>query len=162
MMHKSVLIDTCFLIKLLNPAETLHTNAVRYYEFFVTSKIQIYISTISIAEYCTKGKFEDIPIRQLRVLPFNWDHAIKAGEFTATVFRQKNIQSESIKPRSVIPNDSKLFAQADIDKSITCFVTSDELGEKVYKMISAEHNPKFEYWDINTPINERIGEFDLK
>lgn len=160
-MHKAVLIDTCFLIKLLNPSESLHVNAVKYYEFFLSSKIQIYISTITIAEYCTRGKFQDIPLKQLRILPFNWDHAIKAGEFTSTVFRQKNIQLETIKPRAVIPNDSKLLAQADVDKLITCFLTSDEIGEKIYKMISSEQNPKFDYWDINIPLSERIGELDF-
>lgn len=91
MMHKSVLIDTCFLIKLLNPLDPLHNSALKYYEYFLNSKIQICISTISIAEYCTKGKIQDLPLRQLKIIPFNWNHAIKAGEFTSTVFRQKNI-----------------------------------------------------------------------
>lgn len=160
-MHKSVLIDTCLLIKLLNPNDPLHTETVKYYKYFLDSKIQICISTISIAEYCTKGNFEDIPLKQLRVIPFNWNHAIKAGQFTATVFKQKGIQTQSLKPRAIIPNDSKLFAQADVEENITCFVTSDEMGEKVFRIITAEHIVRFEYWDINIPLNERIGELGL-
>jgi predicted nucleic acid-binding protein len=161
-MPKAVLLDTCFLIKLLNPADVLHLEALKYYEYFINNKIIIYLSTISVAEYCVRGKFEDIPLRQMRVLPFNWDHAKRAGDFTATVYRQKSLQKTAITNRAVIPNDSKLFAQADVDKQITCFVTSDEEGEKVYRLISSEQNPRFEYWDINIPLSERISEFPFE
>lgn len=33
------------------------------------------ISTISIAEYCTGGKIDELPLKFLQILPFNVQHA---------------------------------------------------------------------------------------
>lgn len=158
MMNNGVLLDTCFLIKLLNSKDDLHSSAKDYYSYFLSSKIQMYISTITIAKYCIRGKIEDIPMKHIKILPFNWSHAIKAGSFMETVFRQKNSNAENIRPRAIIPNDSKLFAQVAAEELITCFVTSDEMGKKIYNIIRSEHSPNFEYWDVNIPLSQCLNE----
>lgn len=35
------------------------------------------------------------------------------------------------------------------------------MGEKVYRMICGEHNPKFDYWDINIPLSQRLGTLEF-
>ena len=62
-MRHSVLLDTSFFIRLLNDEDPLHKNAVGYYKYFLENETALKISTISIAEYCTMGKLEDLPLR---------------------------------------------------------------------------------------------------
>lgn len=156
-MHKAVLIDTCFLIKLLDKNSDLHQNAVDYFRYFVKEKIVMKISTISIAEYCVRGNLEDIPIRNLQVLNFNLPHAGLAGCFAETVFRHKRNGDIGAEIRAIIPNDTKLFAQASYENTITCFVTCDGKAETVYNAIKSEHMVSFAFWNINTPVSEMVG-----
>ncbi|MGZ6488798.1 MAG: hypothetical protein ACXVDU_02325 [Bacteroidia bacterium] len=120
------------------------------------------IYTISIAEYCVLGQHEDLPFTNLQVLPFNFDDSKKAGEFAKIIFEEKGIERESLKPRAIIPNDSKLFAQADVDESITHFVTSDTRSGAVIKILKNRTAVRFDFLDINTPYHEAFGVLDLK
>jgi len=56
-------------------------------------------------------------------------------------------------PRAIIPNDYKLFAQADLDKSVSHFVTSDLRSNNTLNMLKKEVNPKFEIINI-PPLSE--------
>lgn len=51
-MHKGVLLDTSFFLRFLNEADPLFLNADGYYRYFIDEEIPMFISTISIAEYC--------------------------------------------------------------------------------------------------------------
>src|SRR5690606_20032734 len=116
-------------------------------------------STISIAEYCVGGKFDELPWRNLQILPFNTDHGIRAGEFARIVFKEKG--RLEISNRNIIPNDSKLFAQADLDKTVTHFMTSDQECKKIYNIIEDKTSLSFKIIDINIPYNECFGVLDL-
>ena len=124
-MKHSVLLDTSFFIRLLNDEDPLHSNAVGYFKYFLENEITLKISTISIAEYCVLGKLEDLPLKNVQIIPFNSKDAEKTGEFAEIIFAQNKINVEKLSPRALIPNDSKLFAQSDLDKTISYFVTSD-------------------------------------
>ncbi|MGK0363192.1 MAG: hypothetical protein ACI85O_000236, partial [Saprospiraceae bacterium] len=76
------------------------------------------------------GKLEDLPLKDIQIIPFNLNHAQKTGEFAKIIFSENKVAKEKLSPRAIIPNDSKLFAQADLDASITPFVTSDERSRK--------------------------------
>jgi predicted nucleic acid-binding protein len=124
-MKHSVLLDTSFFVRLLHDEDPLHNNAKGYYRYFLENEIILKVSTISIAEYCVRGKIDELPLRNIQIIPFNLDHAKRTGEFAAAIFEDNKIGKEKLSPRAIIPNDSKLFAQADLDNSITHFVTSD-------------------------------------
>lgn len=124
-MKHSVLLDTSFFIRLLNDEDPLHKNAVDYFRYFLENDIILKVSTISIAEYCVLGKLEDLPLKNIQILPFNLKEAEKTGQFANIIFTENKVSEEKLFPRAIIPNDSKLFAQADLDKSVTHFVTSD-------------------------------------
>ncbi|MGZ4065522.1 MAG: hypothetical protein ACXVPE_02325 [Bacteroidia bacterium] len=160
-MH-SVLLDTSFFIRLLNDEDPLHQNAREYFKYYLEKEIIMKIYTISIAEYCVLGQHEDLPFTNLQVLPFNFDDSKKAGEFAKIIFEEKGIERESLKPRAIIPNDSKLFAQADVDESITHFVTSDTRSGAVIKILKNRTAVRFDFLDINTPYHEAFGVLDLK
>jgi predicted nucleic acid-binding protein len=160
-MKHSVLLDTSFFIRLLNDRDPLHKNAVGYFKYFLEKEIVLKVSTISIAEYCVIGKLDDLPLRNIQIIPFNLDHAKKTGEFAKVIFDQNKISQKKLTPRAIIPNDSKLFAQADIDKSITHFITSDERSKKTLTRLKKELNPKFDIISIAVPFNEVFGILEI-
>jgi len=71
------------------------------------------------------------------------------------------IASEKLLPRPIIPNDSKLFSQADLDESVTHFVTSDERSLNTLKALKTVISPKFEIIIIKIPYNQTFGILDL-
>lgn len=158
-MTHSILLDTSFFIRLLNETDKLHQNALGYFKYYLEKDFILKCSTISIAEYCVKGQFDELPWRNLQVLPFNTDHGIRAGEFARVVFKERG--RLEISNRNIIPNDSKLFAQADVDKSVEYFLTSDQECKKVYNTIADNFSLSFKIIDINTPYNERFGVFNF-
>ncbi len=160
-MRHSVLLDTSFFIRLLNDEDPLHSNAKRYFQYFLENEISLKLSTISIAEYCVKGNIDELPLRNIQIIPFNLDHAKRTGLFAEAIFEENRIGKEKLSPRAIIPNDSKLFAQADLDKSITYFVTSDKRSQSTFSILRKRINPTFEIIDISKPYNETFGILNL-
>ena len=102
------------------------------FKYFLENKILLKVSTISIAEYCVKGEMDELPLRNMEIISFNLEHAIKTAEFASVLFEANRISEQKIYPRTIIPNDSKLFAQADLDRDIRYFVTSDSRLKSIY------------------------------
>lgn len=161
-MTHSVLLDTSFFIRLLNDQDPLHKNAVGFYKYFLEHEINLKISTISIAEYCVLGKLEELPLKNLQILPFNLKEAERTGLFANIIFSESKIEIASLTPRAIIPNDSKLFAQADLDKSISHFVTSDVRSKKTLELLKRKASPKFAIISIDIPHTEAFGILDLQ
>jgi predicted nucleic acid-binding protein len=161
-MAHSVLLDTSFFIRLLNDEDHLHVNAKGYFKYFLDNDIIMKISTISIAEYCVLGRITELPLKNIFIVPFNLDHAEKAGEFASIIFSENNVSKESLHPRAIIPNDSKLFAQADKDNSITHFVTSDKRSQNTFRLLKKKTIPKFEIIDISVSHDQVFGIIDFK
>jgi len=160
-MKHSVLLDTSFFIRLLNDEDLLHKNAVGYFKYFLENEICLKVSTISIAEYCVLGKLDDLPLNNIQILPFNLKEAERTGEFAKIIFFENKISMAKLFPRAIIPNDSKLFAQADLDKTITHFVTSDIRSKKTLMMLKNGINPKFDIISIEIPFTQTFGILDL-
>jgi predicted nucleic acid-binding protein len=153
-MKHSVLLDTSFFIRLLNDEDPLHQNALGYFKYFLDQGVILKVSTVSIAEYCVRGKLEDLPLKNVQIIPFNVKHAQRTGEFAKILFKENSIAVEQLMPRAIIPNDSKLFAQADLDNSITYFVTSDKRSTNTLAKLKKGTNPKFEIIDIQVPYHK--------
>lgn len=154
-MHKSVLLDTSFFIRFLNDEDPLFKNADGYFRYFLQHQIAMKISTISIAEYCTGGSLDELPLRNLEILPFNLNHAKRTGEFARIVFQKKG--TLKFNERNIIPNDTKLFAQADCDRTVDYYLSSDSESLKVHKLLQQESNPQFQFIDLKIPYNEMFG-----
>jgi len=78
MTHRSVLLDTSFFLRFLNDADPLFKNADGYFRYFIQQEIAMVISTISIAEYCVGGDINELPLRNLQILPFNLEPTPKS------------------------------------------------------------------------------------
>ncbi len=133
MMHKAVLLDTSFFIRFLNDSDPLFKNADGYFRYFLQEEIIMMVSTISIAEYCVGGDVHELPLRNLQIVPFNLDHAQKTGKLAKIVFQNKG--KLKLNQRNIIPNDSKLFAQADHEKMISFYLSSDTESLKIYNLL---------------------------
>lgn len=62
-MTKAVLLDSGFLIRLMNPYEPLHHVALALFKKYVTERIICKVSTIALAEYGVKGDLKFLPTR---------------------------------------------------------------------------------------------------
>lgn len=159
-MGKGVLCDTSFFIRLLDKSSDLHQSAKDYFRYLLDQDYHLLISTISIAEYAVGGSISGLPLKNLQILPFNYDHAKRTGQFAKTVFAKKGMLK--LAERNLIPNDSKLFAQADVEKSIGFYITSDLESKKIYDLFHAsDTKPAFEFITLQTPYNEQFGVLDL-
>lgn len=147
----TILLDTNFLINLLGGTErTFHKNASYYYERFLKSSNTLKVSTISVAEYCAgeTAKVEDILYKSFKILPFTIFHAERAGQFAKIVYKYRKETDQKIKPRRVIADDTKLFAQADIDKSITHFLTAGKTCRKIFNLLGDYTTLNFKFIDL--------------
>lgn len=159
MIHKSVLLDTSFFIRFLNDDDPLFKNADGYFRYFIKEEITMMISTISIAEFCVLGDINELPLKNLQIIPFNLDHSKKTGEFAKIVFQKKG--KLKLNERNIIPNDTKLFSQADCQKTIEFYLSSDTESLKIYNLLKEETKPRFIFIDLNVPYNETFGILDL-
>lgn len=158
-MHKSVLLDTSFFLRFLNESDPLFKNADGYFRYFIKEEITMMISTISIAEYCVGGDIHELPLRNLQIIPFNLDHSKRTGEFARIIFQNKG--KLKLNERNIIPNDTKLFSQADCEKSVEFYVSSDSESFKIYSLLTIESNPKFKFIDLKVPHYEIFGLLNL-
>lgn len=155
-----VLLDTSFLIRLLKKDDRLHQNAKDYFKYFLENKIILKCSTIAIAEYCVKGISDQLPLKNIQILPFNFHHAVKAGEFAKIIFEKKG--KLELTDRKIIPNDTNMFAQADFEDSIDAYLTSDTESKKIFDILIKNITLSFKWIDIHSTVNEAIGLLDLK
>lgn len=158
-MPKSVLLDTSFFIRFLNDSDPLFSNAEGYFKYFLQKEIFMLISTISIAEYCVRGDVHELPLKNLQIIPFNLDHAKRTGEFAAHVFDHK--KSLDLENRNIIPNDTKLFAQADAIQSVDYYLSSDVKSLDIYNILKPTFNPRFLFLNLNNTYQQSFGLLDL-
>lgn len=153
--HK-VLLDTSFLIRLLDENSNLHQNALDYYRFFLENGYELYVSTISVAEYCVKGHIEHLPWDVLHVIPFNLDHAKLAGVYAAIIYEAREKGVYVTEDRLIIPNDTMIFSQVELSE-LDYFATSDTKSANAIRIVSDHAGTHFRHLDIHTPYTEMFG-----
>lgn len=156
-----VLCDTSFFIRWAKPDDGLHKSAQEHLKFLVEGGHILYVSTIALAEYAVRGTISHLPLRYFRVLPFNVDHAQRAGEFARIVFDARKDMPVQLDQRAVIANDTKLFAQADVVNAITHYLTADRECEKVFTLLKSVVTPKFQFAHLSTPWHQTFGHLNL-
>lgn len=158
---RAVLLDTSFFIRFLNDNDPLFKNADGYFRYFLEEEIDMLISTVSIAEYCIGGDVHELPLKNLQIIPFNLNHAQRTGEFAKIAFQERANKTLQVNDRKIIPNDTKLFAQADTEIAIEFYLSSDSESFKVYNAIKEKANLKFQFIDLHTPHHQTFGILDL-
>lgn len=67
--REGVFCDTSFFIRLLDKNDPLHHNAKGYFKYLAERDFQLMISTIAIAEYCVRGDVNELPLKNLQIIP---------------------------------------------------------------------------------------------
>ena len=160
-MPKGVLLDTSFFLRFLKEDDPLFKNADDYFRYFLKEDYSLYVSTVTIAEFCVGGTPDEMPLKNLRILPFNYNHALQTGHFARCLFEARRKGSIFFKERLLIPNDAKLFAQADSEAGIEHFITSDAESLKAFAILKQCARPMFSIIDLNIPYSETFGILDL-
>ena len=117
-MTVSVLLDTSFLISLVDQSRPNHKTSAQYYRFMLEQQFPMYFSAIVAAEFSIKQPITDLPLKNFRAIPFNVPHGKEAGRLWNALGRD---QGDS---RSVVRDDVKLIAQAN-HESIPFLLTED-------------------------------------
>jgi len=78
-MTASALLDTSFLISLVDGNRPNHAVAARYYRLMLDQNVTMYFSAIVAAEISIKQPITDFPLKNFRTVPFNIPHAVEAG-----------------------------------------------------------------------------------
>lgn len=158
---KKVFLDTSFFIRLLNPKESDHQNALTYFRRFTNEKVKLYLSSIVVAEYGIRGNTSLLPYPLLELVPFNFDHAKLTSTFARAAYEAKKKGALEVGKRVVIPNDTKLMAQAE-QEGADLFIARDSNFNSVHKFLNDKGLVSYKYLDLRIPPNEFYGELDLK
>ncbi len=155
----SVLLDTSFCIRLMKDTDDLHSHAVNYWEYFIRNKIEMYLSSIVIAEYSVKADPNLLPLKTMRILTFDYFDGKKAGEFHSAILENRdNLLGME---RAAVKDDCKLIAQMH-NKKIDAFVSSDnKVISKIYKPIESKLILNLGFIDFTKPLSEISGQFEF-
>ena len=154
-MH-SVLLDTSFCIRLLKKDEPLHPNAIDFFEYFLDQKIELYISTITIAEYSVKDDPNNLPLKTMKIIPFDFFDGKVAGEFYSILLEQKERTKDL--DRDAIKDDCKLIAQV-FNRKIEGYITKDRKSfSSIIKPITDVSGFTIELIDLSTSLKDYKGE----
>jgi predicted nucleic acid-binding protein len=106
-MKGPVLLDTSFLISLVDQNRANHIVAAQYYKFLLEQQIPIYFSAIVAAEIAIKQPITDFPLKNFRILPFNITHSVEAARIWNLLGGHDTGDN-----RAVVRDDVKIIAQA--------------------------------------------------
>lgn len=152
----SVLLDTSFCIRLLKSNDDLHQNAKDYFKYFLEKKIEIFLSSIVIAEYSVKDNPANLPLDFVKIIPFDFFDGKTAGEFHAILLNHKE-QVVNIE-RNVIKDDCKLMAQL-FNRNIQGYITKDRKSfSQIITPLQASKKFTLELLDLEIPLKDFKGE----
>jgi predicted nucleic acid-binding protein len=152
----SILLDTSFCIRLLKSNDALHQNAKDYFKYFLEQKIEIYLSSIVIAEYSVKDDANNLPLEFVKIIPFDFFDGKTAGEFHSILINNKE-QIANIE-RNVIKDDCKLIAQI-FNRKIGAYITKDRKSfGQIFMPIQNAKGFHIKLFDLEISLKDFKGE----
>lgn len=131
-MSNSVLLDTTFLISLVDNTRQNHSIAKDFYKYFIDNKYSMILSSIVTSEFCIKQPLTDLPLSNFKALPFNIPDSYHLSGLFIEEFKG---QLEGT-CRAAVKDDYKIVSQCNFNK-IAYFITEDEpLYNKLRKLKS--------------------------
>lgn len=120
LMKVPVMLDTSFLISLLDRNRPYHNVANQYYKNLLQRESPLYFSAIVAAEIAVRQPITDLPLKNFRSLPFNTPHSVEAGRIW-NLLREIVIGGH----RAAVKDDIKIIAQA-LHEKIPFILTEEE------------------------------------
>ena len=118
-MIAAVLLDTSFLISLVDGIRPNHSIAAQYYRLMLEQQSPMYFSAIVAAEFAIRQPITDLPLKNFRCIPFNIPHSNESARLWNALGKHDDGDN-----RAVVRDDVKLMAQA-AHESIPFIMTED-------------------------------------
>lgn len=152
----SVLLDNSFCIRLLKSDDEFHQNAKDYFQYFLENNVEMYLSTIVVAEYAVgDDPMHLLELQTFRLLEFDYEDAKISGEFTSELLHNKELRDTE--QRKVVINDLKLLAQIH-NRKIEAYITKDRKSlSKMINPLSISYGLDFEFIDLTIPLTQKLG-----
>jgi len=152
----SVLLDTSFCIRLGKPSDPLHQNALDYFQYFLENKVELYLSSIVIAEYSVKGDVADLPLKTMKIIPFDYFDGKTAGEFYSILLNLNKQQLD--REKNVVKDDCKLIAQI-YNRKLDAYISKDRKSfSQIINPLMKEKSFEVELLDLVISLNTYKGE----
>lgn len=152
---KSIMLDTSFLIRLMDEEDPLHSSALEYFRHFLDFKISIHVSTIAIAEYTVGDDYKNLPSEYFQVESFDFRDGITAGFLHKQLYGIKS--SIPGYQRRIIANDIKILAQLQT-KNIDGLISSDSESYKKYiDPLIAQGHLSMRFYDLRQTLSQTLG-----
>lgn len=120
-----VLFDTCTLVHLFNEATgELHQYALDVFNACQKNNWRIYLSTLTVAEYCVKGNLEPLLNKlSFRIISYDLRAAITAAEISKETLTDTSLRTPE-NGRNIIKVDTQIIANANAAE-LDYIVTAD-------------------------------------
>jgi len=119
-MMNSVLLDTTYLISLVDDTRANHQQAKDFFKYFVENKYAMILSSIATCEFCARQPLTDLPLSNFKLLPFN----ISDSHHLRTLFVEYVTHRITGENRVSVKDDFKLISQASYNQ-IDYLITED-------------------------------------
>lgn len=126
-MSDGAVVDTGFLISLVDRSRPCHDAAKQYYRYFLENGVTMFLPTVVAAEFAVKQPVTDLPLRNFRVLPFNMGDATRCADLNVSYYRNKHGAGQ----RDAVKDDFKIIAQA-VEQDARVLLTEDDETLVVY------------------------------
>jgi hypothetical protein len=127
MMRNGAVLDTGFLITLVDAHRASHEHAKAYYRYFLENGITLYLPTVVASEFGIKQPVTDLPLHNFKVLPFNLAESIRCANLNSAYYRSKVGSGQ----RDAVKDDFKIIAQAE-EQDALFLLTEDKNSMSVY------------------------------
>jgi len=150
----SILLDNSFVTRLFKMDDEYRENVVRYFEFFLNKRVDMYLSTIVVSEYAVISNPDKLKeLNSFQIIDFDYLDAVKSGRYFAFLKSQNENQV-----RNVVINDVKLLAQAD-NRKIDAFITKDRrMFTKMIKPLMENNYLNIRYLDLTIPFHTFLAQ----
>lgn len=128
MMRNGAVLDTGFLITLVDANRGAHEHAKAYYRYFLENGITLYLPTVVASEFFIKQPIEEFKLlHNFKLLPFNFAEAIRCANLNSSYYRNKTGAGQ----RDAVKDDFKIIAQAE-EQDAMFLLTEDTNSMSVY------------------------------
>ena len=119
-MSDGVVLDTGFLISLIDRKRPCHLATKDYYKYFLEHGVTMFLPTIVAAEFTLKQPITDLPLRNFRVLPFTLPDAMRCAGLNVAYYRSVVGGGQ----RDAVKDDFKIMAQVE-EQGARFLITED-------------------------------------
>lgn len=127
MERSGAVLDTGFLITLVDASRPAHDAAKAYYRYFLEEGMPLYLPTVVASEFGIKQPVTDLPLHNFKVLPFNLAESIRCANLNVSYYRQKIGAGQ----RDAVKDDFKIIAQAE-EQDALFLLTEDQNTMSAY------------------------------